>query len=372
MQKAIGYTDYTKTKKLSTDAIFAIGSISKLFTATAIYKLQEEGKIDINSSLDTYLRKEQYPKTWATWTSVVTVNQLLTHKSGLPKNLYDNESICYLFNHTLDPGRLTEHFQRYDNKLITHDLTKDNLSDTEDNAAYSNFGYNILAVIIENISNMSYADYIIHTFCKPLSLKNTFSADSTTISLKQLLHETSPIAAPCFYSFLFNKYNNQKNAIPSLGFDNFKEGSDINLVPTIGAGSIFSTASDLAQWTYSIFYSDLILKTRQAKESLKNFALKDHIWGLQGHLPGYNATLFHRFTDAATVIVLSNLDRYLQQFNYETNMHSKVNIDKYHEGIKIAEIENEFATFSKNRLFIPLNIAKKLFDTIHFPTLINN
>ena len=87
-QKGYGYADFEGKKPVLADqTLFRPGSISKLFTATAVMQLVEQGKLDLDHDVNDYL-DFAIPKTYA---EPVTLRQLLTHTAGFEdtlKNLF--------------------------------------------------------------------------------------------------------------------------------------------------------------------------------------------------------------------------------------------------------------------------------------------
>lgn len=75
---SLGFTDATRTKKLTTDYRFNIGSITKEFSGVALLQLQEQGKLKIEDHVSQYI--PELPK----WANEVTIKDLLQYTSGLP------------------------------------------------------------------------------------------------------------------------------------------------------------------------------------------------------------------------------------------------------------------------------------------------
>ncbi|MGK6344052.1 serine hydrolase domain-containing protein [Chryseobacterium sp. DT-3] len=75
---SFGFTDATKTKKLTPDYRFHIGSITKEFSAVALMQLQEQGKLNIEDPVSKYI--PELPK----WANEVTIKNLLQYTSGIP------------------------------------------------------------------------------------------------------------------------------------------------------------------------------------------------------------------------------------------------------------------------------------------------
>jgi len=136
---------------------FPAGSVSKLFTASAIMKLYQEGKIDLNENIQTYLDdiRIQNP-----FNEPVTCNNLLTHSSGLDESSELNGS-------TLDENEIKSqqyYFDIHIPKVIVEPNTL---------CRYSNMGYNLLGYVIEKVSGMSYEDYIKSNILSPLNMDNS-------------------------------------------------------------------------------------------------------------------------------------------------------------------------------------------------------
>lgn len=120
--------------EVSADAPFILGSISKSFTALAIMQLAEQGKIDTDEAISSYLSNvEPSCKT--------TVRQLLNHTSGVHTNM------------TL------ENFK-----------TSDKVEDYE----YANVNYDLLGLIVENVSGLSFDEYIKQNIFEPLGMDNSY------------------------------------------------------------------------------------------------------------------------------------------------------------------------------------------------------
>ncbi len=118
------------------DQNFLLGSESKSFTGLAVMKLVEEGKIDLNASIKTYLSDTNYEPD-------IKVIDLLHHTSGFTA------------------------YQRPKDREVT---------DSQGSFSYSDSNYDLLGEIIENVSGQPFANYIQDNILKPLEMYNT-SAD---------------------------------------------------------------------------------------------------------------------------------------------------------------------------------------------------
>ena len=87
---SLGFTDVTKTKKLTADYRFHIGSITKEFTAVALMQLQEQGRLKTDDHVSRYM--PELPQ----WAHKVTIKNLLQYTSGIPNvNWKKIKNCCY-------------------------------------------------------------------------------------------------------------------------------------------------------------------------------------------------------------------------------------------------------------------------------------
>ena len=150
-QKAFGYADRSNKIPNTLDTRFGIASGTKFFTALAIGKLIEAGKLDFSSKIP-----ELIPWDFQHYSREITVRHLLTHTSGIP-DYYDEEKV--------------EDFDNFTVGVPWHELKgpHDYLAVFPDEAmkfppgerfSYSNSGYILLGVLIEEITGMQYRDFV--------------------------------------------------------------------------------------------------------------------------------------------------------------------------------------------------------------------
>ncbi len=154
-----GYADFATRKKTTADTAYRIGSISKLFTATAIMQLQEQGKIHIDKPLRDYLPGLSINTPYGL--DGITLRGVLSHYSGLPSD-HNKGFSTYKAQHT-----------------ILDDLSEETVVFRPGEVhAYSNLGYGLLGQVIEHVSNLSYADYLRLNIFDPLGMKNASVGNS--------------------------------------------------------------------------------------------------------------------------------------------------------------------------------------------------
>jgi len=153
-EKGYGLADVEHSTPVTPETKFNIASITKPFTAAAILKLQEEGRLNLDDRLSKYI--PDYPRG-----NEITIRHLLTHTSGIPDKLGSPASLA------------TAAYPASRDYLIA--LFKYLPLDFDPGAqyAYSNSGYYLLGYIIEKASGQPYIEYLRDTFFKPLGMDHT-------------------------------------------------------------------------------------------------------------------------------------------------------------------------------------------------------
>lgn len=142
----------TKTKVSPKETQFRIASISKPLTATALAKLMDVGKINLDESLYTYL--PDYPKKKYDF----TIRQIGGHLAGI-RNYKGQE---FLLNKKMT---ITEGLSIFkDDPLV---------SQPQSHYKYSSYGYNLLSEVIQTITNTPFNDYMHKSIFKPLKMEHT-------------------------------------------------------------------------------------------------------------------------------------------------------------------------------------------------------
>ena len=173
--RTLGVMDAETDVPVVADTVFACASVTKLFTATAVMQLAEQGGIEIDQPVITYLPEfrlidERY--------RAITVAHLLSHTSGIP----DYDVFTYHHDPQFDDGAL----RRYVRGLGSQPLTLNSVPG--ERCRYCNRGYSILGELIATLSGQSYEAYVTAHILAPLGMR-----DST------LIHGLTPksrLAAP--------------------------------------------------------------------------------------------------------------------------------------------------------------------------------
>ncbi|MBM3791535.1 MAG: serine hydrolase, partial [Acidobacteria bacterium] len=206
--KGYGYADIEKGAKVDPEkTLFRIGSVSKLFTWTAVMQLVEQGKLDLDADLNIYLKEFQVP---ATYPEPITLAHLLTHTPGF------EDQVIGLFARTEDRLRPL-------GQILAEELP-DRVRPPGQLASYSNHGTALAGYIVQEVSGMPWADYIEKNILQPLGMEYT--------TVRQPLPET--LAAD-----MAGGYRRVRGEFKAQGFE---------FVPAAPAGSMSASAADMARF----------------------------------------------------------------------------------------------------------------------------
>lgn len=257
-----------------------IASISKTFTAMAVLKLMQDGKLNLDDEYSKYFATFNYPG--------VTIRCLLNHRSGLPNYTY------FMDNMGWDKNRFVTNEDVLD-FLITRKAELTDIIIPDRHFSYCNTNYALLALLIEKITEKKYADYLSETFFTPLQMKN---------------------------SYVF-KLEDTARAIPSY---NWKGKPELfNFLDLVyGDKNIYTTARDLLIWDKAL-RTNLLFNPKTLEEAyypysnekpgVRNYGLgwrmylyptgKKIIYH-NGWWHGSNASFIRLLNDSATIIVIGN------------------------------------------------------------------
>ena len=284
---------------------FRIASISKLVTAVAIMKLQEEGKLSVNDRVfgpDGILNDPYYSEPKDKRVYGITVAHLLGHEGGWTTRWGDQMFIPLVIAEQMDIK------PPIDTKTIVRFALNKNLHFTPGTGrSYSNLGYAILGLVIEKVSGMSYGEYCRQEILQPLGIydmtlaHNLYSAkapyevtyyEPDDTPLKPSIYGTGELVSACYGG----------NDIESLG----------------GAGAWLATAPDLMKLLLAVdgFNSKKdILSDESIKfmtDSNNGYApvgwkttVYDGTWWRTGSFPG-TAGMMRRQADGTAWVILLN------------------------------------------------------------------
>lgn len=212
-----GFASFRPKDSLEINTPFNLASVSKQFTAMAVMILAEEGKINYDDSVHTYLPEFTFKN--------ITVRHLLNHTSGLPNYMY------YVEHHL---PKDTIPYNDVMLKVLFKNDPKLNFNPGR-KFSYCNTGYAVLPLIVEKVSNQSFTEFVETRIFKKLGMENSF-----------------------VYSRLFeNKYQNR-----TMGYFRWRGRYAVNLDTKndgiVGDKGIYSTISDLKKWDDALYSNTLV------------------------------------------------------------------------------------------------------------------
>lgn len=157
-QKGFGYSDIEYKTPITDNTLFELGSNSKAFTGLGILKLAEDGLINLDDNVSKYI--PWFNVNYKGKDTIITLEQLLHHSSGIPFKTIDKIPVS-----------------NEDNAL---ELTVKTLIGTElsskpgEKFQYATINYDVLGLIIEVVSGVSYEKYMQDNIIMPLGLNNTY------------------------------------------------------------------------------------------------------------------------------------------------------------------------------------------------------
>lgn len=166
---AVGTADRVWNIPMELDYPFDIASLNKSFIAGVTLILAEEGRLSLDQVVTSIL-----PEFKGKYTEPITIHQLLCHTSGIP----DYDAIA--------DDLKADGFDKFKRMHFTNEAYAAFISELEPLGPpgkqfyYSNFGYHLLAVLLETISGKHFNDLLEEKVCRPLGLQHTFAPRSNT------------------------------------------------------------------------------------------------------------------------------------------------------------------------------------------------
>ena len=201
--KAYGYADLKEKRKMTLDTICRVESISKSVTTWGIMKLVEQGKIELDKPIIQYINSWEFPKSNFS-NEGITIRQLLSNSAGMPLGTI---GVHY------SPKEKTPSLK----ELLTNDAILQ--QNPGISFSYSNTGFNLLELLIEEITEQKFADYMKNEILIPLKMYNSSFTWSEDFNPK-----------------VPNGYDLKGNPVP------------VYIYPDKASGGLFATVEDIANF----------------------------------------------------------------------------------------------------------------------------
>jgi CubicO group peptidase (beta-lactamase class C family) len=260
LQRAWGMADREGGRPNNLETAFNLGSINKIFTATAVRQLAAVGRLELDSTIATYWPDYPNPDV----ARAVTIRQMLEHRSGIGGNIF------------AAPVGGTRHDIRHNRDFLQLFVHAPLQFEPGSRQEYSNAGYVVLGVLIERISGEDYYAYVDRHIYRPAGMVHTAAYPPDSLPPNTAIGytrggENAPPAAPL---------RRNTDLLPGRGS---------------AAGGGYSTAADLARFL-------------QALRERKIPAGPLPGIGVAGGAPGINAVIEGDLRGGYDLIVLTNLD----------------------------------------------------------------
>jgi CubicO group peptidase (beta-lactamase class C family) len=247
-----GYANLETGAKIRPNTVFDLGSLSKQFTAAAVYNLIIHSQLEVHDPLSKF-----FPEL-PSWAEAITVGDLLHHTSSLPEyvDIYEElkprEKGWYTkaLKRPDDwyPGMPDRRRKEITNKTVLQWLAlRKRLPPPDAEYSYSNSGYVVLAELVERVANQRFAEYVMETVIlgTDAEMRKTYVFDE----INRFYPDDPETAhhARC--------YNRVKDRFVPVGY------TPLNFIK--GDGNVHSTITDLAMWEKFLHTLDYNLPARE-------------------------------------------------------------------------------------------------------------
>lgn len=286
--KAVGSADWERTRPMTVDMRFRIGSVTKLFIGNVILKLRDQGKLSLDDTIDRYVREVPNGDR-------ITLRQLGNHTSGLPDAIRNQ---AFQKAIVAEPGRewRADEILRFafeGNKALPAPGTK---------WSYTNTNTILLALAAEKVTGTPWPQLLQREILTPLGLEDTSVPADARLPLPH------PPA-----------YRHGKPAHP-IGYGKIRfDVTGYSASWTHAAGNMISTAGDLRKAAKALCEGSLLNEdSRRELHAWVPTGVADHRYGFcieswngftghRGDVPGFQAVVAIAEGTGNTFVILTNL-----------------------------------------------------------------
>lgn len=274
--KGYGYSNIEQRIHNSPHTVFHLASVSRIFTSAAILLLEQRGKLSVEDKLSKYL--SDWPRG-----DEITIHHLLTLSAGFP-NINSLEGYETWSKSPQTPATLCEKFR---------DLPLEFAPGTK--SVHSNSNYNVLALLIEKLSNKTYGDFLMEEMFAPLDMTQTAHDDHSN---QIVPHEAI--------------------GYKPVGLARMSKTDALDWSVKTGNGSLYSTTEDLYKFDRMLVDHALLNKKSVTMLFTEHFPHNGYGWFIRdrydtttvfinGRSPGFGSAWIRAVDPDVTVIVLGNL-----------------------------------------------------------------
>lgn len=255
---------------------FRLGSVTKQFTAASVLLLQERGKLKVSDPIGQYL--PDLPVAW----HAVTIRQLLTHTAGI-HSFTDVPQYAGMERQATRPADIL---------AAVRDLPLDFAPGSR--FAYSNSGYVVLGMLVEQAGGMPYAQFIQRNIFDPLGMKDSgYDSNATLVARRAAGYVAGP------------------HGLQNAGY--------IDMSVPYAAGGLYSTTADLLRWQRALYEGKLLsaddlramttpFRSGYAFGLVVSDGPDGRQFGHDGGIEGFSTLVGYRPAEGISVILLSNVE----------------------------------------------------------------
>lgn len=272
-ENTFGFADFENEEPLDAEMPFYLASLGKQFTAAAVIKLEEEGKLSLDDPIKKYLR--MMPKMY----DPIKIRHLLTHTAGVPD--YINKL------QIAKPGLTNMEVYEALVKLRSLNFVPGN------KYRYSNSGYVLLALIVQVASGQTIENYFQEHIFDAFEMNNAFVFSLATANRQRV-----------------------------KGYTSKKKLYDYNLM-TVGDGGIYASARDLYKWEQALntgqfitkesldrIYTQVVLTNGRSRRYGFGWEIGSNSQGKlvyhDGELAGFRSYIERQLVSGNAIIILTN------------------------------------------------------------------
>ncbi|MVO98275.1 serine hydrolase domain-containing protein [Paenibacillus lutrae] len=235
LSDSAGVYDHAAKQPVTKDTMFGIGSVSKMYVSAATMRLADSNQIDIDKPLTTYIKNfkmadPRYKK--------ITPRMLLNHSSGLYGSHYGNSML------------LNDNDTRNHDELLAKLRSEHLKSDPGEFSVYCNDGFQLLELLVEEVSGVSYSQFIETYFSKPLHLTST----------------KTPLDS-------FDRNKLAKTYVPGLDTALPVENANI-----IGTGGLYSTAEEVSKFAEVLIGNSTDILSEKSAKAMQRDEYRKGVW----------------------------------------------------------------------------------------------
>lgn len=266
---SIGFSSLEDRLEADNNTRYRIGSITKIFTATLIFQLIDEGKITLDTPLEHFY--PEIPKS-----GKISVGSLLNHSSGI-YNITNSKGF--------DPRAIKTH-----EEIVATIAAFESVFEPDTKSEYSNSNYILLGYIIEKIEQKTFAEVLKQRITDKLLLKSTYYGGPIDATKNEA------------YSYHFN--------------GGWEKSSETNMDIPHAAGAIVSTAAELTTFITALFNKELISEESLSKMTSQRFDMGFGIGGIDqggkqmyghsGGIDGFSSLLIYVPEDQLAIAFIAN------------------------------------------------------------------